>query len=68
MAEQVQRLREIRDGAVSSTGTGSAFMSAFNRAYCAVSPAIADLERSSPAFKQAVQMSLQPALWSPGIV
>ena len=68
MAEQVQRLREIRDGAVSSTEAGSAFMSAFNQAYYAVSPAIADLERSSPAFKQAVQMSLQPALWSLGVM
>ena len=42
-------------------------MSAFNRGY-AVSPAIADLERSNPAFKQAVGASPQPGLWSPGMV
>ena len=66
-AEQVQRLREIRDGAL-STGAGSAFMSGFNQFYYAFSPAVADLERSNPAFKEAVRVSLQPALWSLGIM
>ena len=67
MAEQVQKLREIRDGAL-STGTGSAFMSGFNQFYYAFSPAVADLERSNPAFKEAVRVSLQPTLWSLGIM
>ena len=67
MAEQVQKLREIRDGAL-STGAGAAFMSGFNQAYYAFSPAVADLERSNPAFKQAVQISMQPLLWSLGIM
>ena len=65
MAEQVQKLREIRDGAL-STGPGSAFMSGFNQFYYAFSPAVADLERSSPAFKEAVRISLQPLLLSLG--
>ena len=64
-AEQVQRLREIRDG-VLSTGAGSAFVSAFNQFYYAFSPAVADMERSNPAFKEAVRLSLQPTLWSLG--
>ncbi len=66
-AEQVQKLREVRDGAL-STGAGSAFVSGFNQFYYAFSPAVADLERSSPAFKEAVRVSLQPALWSLGIM
>ena len=66
-AGQVQKLREIRDGAL-STGAGSAFMSGFNQFYYAFSPAVADLERSNPAFKEAVRVSLQPALWSLGIM
>ena len=67
-APLVQQLREIRDGAVYSTGTGAGFMSAFNEAYYAFSPAVADLQRSSPAFKEAVRASLQPLLWSLGIM
>ena len=43
-------------------------MSGFNQFYYAFSPAVADLERSSPAFKQAVQISMQPLLWSLGIM
>ena len=66
MAPQVQALRELRDGTVYSTGAGAAFMSGFNQLYYAFSPAIADLERSSPAFKELVRASLQPALWSLG--
>ena len=68
MAPQVQALREMRDRTVHSTGAGSAFMSGFNQVYYAFSPAVADLERSSPAFKEAVRASLQPALWSLGLL
>ena len=67
-AAQVQRLREARDGPVASTGAGAAFLSAFNQIYYSFSPAVADLERSSPAFREAVRISLQPALWSLGVL
>ena len=63
-APQVQRLREIRDGAVRGTESGKAFMEAFNAAYYAFSPAVADWERQSPALRQAVLYALAPALWS----
>ena len=64
LAPQVQRLREIRDGAVYGTESGKAFMEAFNAAYYAFSPAVADWERQSPALRQAVLYALAPALWS----
>ena len=62
LAPQVQALREVRDGAVLSTGIGSLFMSSFNAAYYAVSPHIADLEREHPAFRDAVRIAIAPAL------
>ena len=64
LAPAVQKLREIRDGALSSTGAGSAFMSAFNSAYYAFSPAVADLERQSPAFRDIVRASIAPMIHS----
>ena len=62
LAPQVQALREIRDGTVLSTAAGSSFMSAFNTAYYAVSPHIADLEREHPALRDAVRVAIAPAL------
>ena len=64
LAPQVQALREVRDGTVLSTGAGAAFMSAFNTAYYAVSPAVADLEREHPAVREAVRVAVAPALYA----
>jgi len=64
MAPQVQFLREIRDGTVMSTQSGTAFMTGFNQFYYSFSPAIADYERENPVFKEAVKVSLTPLLTS----
>lgn len=68
LAPQVQMLREARDRTVMSTDVGIAFMSAFNAAYYAISPSIADVQRQNPALNQAVGMLLAPALWSASIM
>ena len=62
LAPQVQMLREIRDNTVLSTASGTAFMIGFNQLYYSFSPAIADLERQSPQFKEAVKLSITPML------
>ncbi|ABK78345.1 hypothetical protein CENSYa_1734 [Cenarchaeum symbiosum A] len=62
LAPQVQQLREVRDGTLMSTASGSAFMSAFNTAYYAFSPAVADLERGSPEVREAVRLLITPML------
>ncbi|MDC0203447.1 hypothetical protein OAJ88_00140 [Candidatus Nitrosopelagicus sp.] len=64
MAPQVQFLREIRDNTVMSTQSGTAFMTGFNQFYYSFSPAVADLERESPVFKEAVKVTLTPMLTS----
>ena len=64
MAPQVQLLREIRDNQLMNTEAGSAFMGAFNEAYYSFSPYIADMERESPLFKEAVKLGLTPMLSS----
>ena len=68
MAPQVQMLREFRDTAVLQSAAGAAFMSAFNTAYYAVSPQIADLEREHPAFRNAVRALIAPLLYSAQII
>lgn len=68
MAQQVQLLREIRDDKLLSTSSGSAFMSGFNSLYYAFSPTIADLERQSPIFKEAVKLSITPLITSLSIL
>ncbi len=60
LAPQLQALREVRDGTLLATGSGTAFMSAFNTAYYAFSPAVADMERQNPLFRQAVQAAITP--------
>ena len=60
MAPQVQALREVRDEALLGSGSGAAFMSGFSGAYYAFSPAVADLERESPAFRAAVALAIAP--------
>ena len=64
MAPQVQFLREIRDGKVMATESGTAFMTGFNQFYYSFSPAVADYERENPVFKEAVKITLTPLLTS----
>ena len=64
MAPQVQFLREIRDNTVMTTQSGTAFMTGFNQFYYSFSPAVADLERENPVFKEAVKVTLTPMLTS----
>ena len=68
MAPQVQLLREIRDNQLMNTESGSAFMSTVNDVYYTFSPAIADMERESPLFKEAVKLGLTPMLSSLAIM
>src|SRR3989344_6800241 len=62
LAPQVQMLRDIRDNSVLSTGSGTAFMSAFNSFYYSFSPAVADLERQNPVFKEIVKVTITPLI------
>jgi len=62
LSPQVQMLREIRDNAVLGTHSGTAFMSAFNLFYYSFSPAIADLERQNPVFKEMVKITITPMI------
>ena len=64
MAPQVQFLREIRDGTVMSTESGTTFMTGFNQFYYLFSPYVADYERENPVFKEAVKVTLTPMLTS----
>ena len=64
MAPQIQLLREIRDTQLMNTESGSTFMTGFNQLYYTFSPTIADMERESPMFKEAVKLGLTPLLSS----
>ena len=64
LAPQVQQLRELRDNTIQQTNSGMAFMTTFNQVYYSFSPAIADLERENPIFREAVKISLTPMLSS----
>ena len=64
LAPQVQLLREIRDGIVLQTKSGSIFMTSFNQFYYSFSPAVADYERENTTFKEAVKLTLTPLLTS----
>jgi len=68
MAPQVQFLREIRDGKIMTTQSGTAFMTGFNQFYYSFSPAVADYERENPMFKEAVKITLTPLLTSLAIL
>ena len=68
MSPQVQMLREIRDNQLLQTESGSAFMGAFNNVYYSFSPAIADMERENPMFKEVVKLGLTPMLSSLSIM
>ncbi|MGI0003625.1 MAG: CFI-box-CTERM domain-containing protein, partial [Nitrosopumilaceae archaeon] len=62
LAPQVQMLREIRDDSVLGTQSGAAFMSAFNSFYYSFSPAVADLERQNPMFREIVRVAITPMI------
>ena len=64
LAPQVQQLRELRDNILLQTSSGTSFMTGFNHFYYSFSPAIADLERENPAFKEAVKLTITPLLAS----
>ncbi|MEM4253537.1 MAG: phosphate ABC transporter substrate-binding protein PstS [Candidatus Nitrosotenuis sp.] len=60
LAPQVQMLREIRDGVLLNTKSGTHFVSGFNVLYYTFSPAVADLERDQPVFKEFVKIAITP--------
>ena len=62
LAPQVQMLREIRDNSVLGTGSGAAFMSAFNSFYYSFSPKVSDLERQNPVFREIVKVTITPLI------
>ena len=64
MAPQVQQLRELRDNQLLNTKSGTQFMGIFNDIYYSFSPTIADMERESPMFKEAVKFAITPMISS----
>jgi len=68
LAPQVQQLRELRDGKLLQTESGSAFMESFNDFYYSFSPAIADYERENPIFKEGVKLAITPMISSLSIL
>ena len=61
-------LRELRDDNLLSTSSGTTFMTGFNTLYYSFSPTIADLERQSPIFKEAVKLTITPLISSLSIL
>jgi len=68
LAPQVQQLRELRDNSLLSTQSGTNFMNLFNYFYYSFSPAVADLERESPVFREAVKIAITPMISSLSIL
>jgi len=68
LAPQVQQLRELRDNTLLQTNSGSSFMSVFNQIYYTFSPAIADLEREHPVFRETVNLAIIPLISSLSIL
>ena len=68
LSPQVQLLREIRDNQLLNTEAGTSFMNTFNNVYYSFSPAIADMQRESPLFKEVVKLGLTPMLSSLAIM
>ncbi len=62
LSPQVQRLRVFRDGIAMQTFAGSSFMNLFNAWYYSFSPVVAEYERGSPWFQEAVKFSVYPLL------
>jgi len=57
-------LRELRDSTLLSTESGTSFMAQFNSIYYAFSPAVADMERENPVFREAVKVLITPMVHS----
>jgi len=68
LAPQVQQLRELRDNYLLKTESGTSFMGTFNELYYSFSPGIANLERESPVFKEAVKIAITPLIASLSIL
>ena len=68
LSPQVQKLREIRDNVLLQTQSGTVFLTAFNQFYYSFSPTVADLERESPIFKEAVKITLTPLISSMSVL
>ena len=64
MSQQVQQLRELRDNQLLQTESGTVFIGMFNDIYYSFSPAIADMEREHPMFKEAVKLAITPMISS----
>jgi len=62
LSTQVQMLREVRDTKIMNTQVGAIFTSGFNQFYYSFSPAIADMERQSPLFKEIIKITIIPLL------
>ena len=56
IAPQVQFLREIRDGTVMSTQSGTVFMTGFNQFYYSFSPYVADYEEKIRSSKKQLKL------------
>jgi len=61
-------LREVRDDVILSTQSGASFMNLFNSIYYSFSPYIADLERESPIFREAIKIAITPLLYTLSIL
>ena len=68
LAPQVQQLRELRNNYLLQTASGTSFMAGFNQFYYSFSPTIADWERESPVFKEAVKIMITPMISSLSIL
>ena len=62
LSSQVQMLREIRDGTLLSTASGTMFMTGFNQIYYSFSPSIADMQRENQMFQEAVRIFITPMI------
>ena len=62
IAPQVQQLRELRDNTILTTKTGATFMLWVNQIYYSFSPAIADIQRENPIFKETIKITLIPLI------
>ncbi len=64
LSQQVQQLRELRDNTLLQTQSGEKFVKGFNQFYYLFSPAVADLERDNPIFKESVKLVITPLIVS----
>lgn len=62
LSEQVQTLREIRESALLTTVSGTAFMGAFNELYYSFSPSVADILTQSPELRSVTRALITPML------